>query len=108
MANDVVLLFSTFPDADVARKATRALLEENLVACGNILPGVESIYRWKGKIETAAEVMVIFKTTGWNLLDAMERIKALHPYEVPEILCINVEDGWPEYLKWVAESVEES
>lgn len=108
MPDDVVLLLSTFPNADIARKTTRALVEENLVACGNILPGVESIYRWKGEIETATEVMVIFKTMDRRVSDAMDRIKALHPYDVPEILRISVEDGWPDYLKWVKESVENS
>jgi periplasmic divalent cation tolerance protein len=108
MAHDVVLLLSTFPDAEIARKTTLALVEKKLVACGNILPGVESIYRWKGKIETATEVMVIFKTMEWCVLDATEQIKALHPYEVPEILCITIDDGWPDYLKWVEESVEDS
>ena len=108
MANDVVLLLSTFPDGEIARKTTRTLVEENLVACGNILPGVESIYRWEGKIETASEVMVIFKTTEWNVLSAMGRIRALHPYHVPEILCVGVKEGWPDYMEWVQESTAAS
>ncbi len=108
MANDVVLLLSTFPDAELARKVTRALVEENLVACGNILPGIESIYRWEGKVETASEVMVIFKTTEWNILSAMGRIRAMHPYDVPEILCVGVKEGWPDYLEWVQESTAAS
>ena len=105
MATDVVLLLSTFPDKDAARQATRALVEERLIACGNLLPGVESIYTWQGKIETSAEVLVVLKTTMQKADEAMLRLRGLHPYDVPEILRIGVEDGWPDYLQWVRESV---
>lgn len=105
MASDVVVLLSTFPDQEAARQATRALLEERLVACGNLLPGVESIYWWKEQIETAAEVVVIFKTTAKCCEAAMRKLRDVHPYEVPEILRIAVEDGWPDYLNWVRENV---
>ena len=104
MATDVVLLLSTFPNQDAARKATRTLVEERLVACGNLLPGAESIYLWKGAIETETEVMAIFKTVMPRAEEAMLRLRGLHPYEVPEILRIAVEDGWPDYLHWVRES----
>lgn len=106
MATDVVILLSTFPDADVARKAVRALVEEQLVACGNIVPGVESIYRWQGKVETSAEVLVVFKTTTARSDEAQARLRALHPYEVPEILQVPVTGGWPDYLGWVADAVK--
>jgi len=96
----------TFPDADVARRVTRQLVEEQLAACGNLLPGAESIYRWKGAVETASEVVVFYKTTeaGYPALEA--RLKALHPYEVPEILALPIEAGFPGYLRWVAENVK--
>jgi periplasmic divalent cation tolerance protein len=105
MATDVVILLSTFPDHNTARTAACTLVEESLVACGNLLSGVESIYRWKGEVETSAEVLVIFKTTMQRADEAMLRLRGLHPYDVPEILRIGVEDGWPDYLKWVRENV---
>jgi periplasmic divalent cation tolerance protein len=101
----VVLLLSTFPDAETARRATRALVEEKFVACGNLLPGVESIYTWKGALEVSMEVQVFFKTTADVAQRAMTRLRELHPYDVPEILQVNIEDGWPDYLNWVRESV---
>jgi len=76
-------------------------VEERLVACGNVVPGVESIYRWEGKVETAAEVLVIFKTTIGRYPEMEARVKALHPYEVPEIVSLRVADGLPAYLRWV-------
>jgi periplasmic divalent cation tolerance protein len=98
---EVVILLSNFPDAATARTAVRALVEERLIACGNIVPGVESIYEWKGAVETGAEVMVVCKTTVHSAPAAQTRLRALHPYEVPEILQIPVTDGWPDYLSWV-------
>ena len=100
--SDVVLLLSNFPDAETARKAVRALVEERLIACGNLVPGVESIYEWKGVMETSTEVMVVCKTTALLADDAQAWLRALHPYEVPEILQIPVSAGWPDYLAWVA------
>ena len=102
MSSEVVILLSNFPDADSARNAVRALVEERLVACGNIVPGVESIYEWKGKLETSAEVMVILKTTASRADEAQKHLRALHPYEVPEILQLPVTTGWPGYVAWVA------
>ncbi len=98
---DVVILLSNFPDAATARKAVRALVEERLIACGNLIPGVESIYEWKGVLETSTEVMVVCKTIAEIAPSAQERLRSLHPYEVPEILQITVSAGWPDYLTWV-------
>ena len=69
MSSEVVILLSNFPDAATARKAVRALVEERLIACGNLIPGVESIYEWKGVVETSAEVTVIAKTSGTRAED---------------------------------------
>ena len=102
MSEEVLILLSNFADADTARKAVRALLEERLIACGNLIPGVESIYEWKGTLETSAEVMVVCKTTASRADAAQARLRALHPYEVPEILRMPVSGGCPEYLAWVA------
>ena len=105
MSSEVVILLSNFPDADAARKAVRTLVEERLIACGNIIPGVESIYEWKGAIEVSAEVMVICKTTSATADIAQARLRALHPYEVPEIIRVPVAGGWPDYMGWVASQV---
>jgi len=99
-----LIILTTWPDAESARAATRKLVEEKLAACGNLVPGIESIYRWQGKIETSSEVLVIFKTTAARLAQLEERIRELHSYEVPEILAVPVGAGLPAYLRWVEES----
>jgi periplasmic divalent cation tolerance protein len=107
-AANVVILLSNFPDAGTARTAARTLVEERLIACGNLIPGVESIYRWKGAVEAGSEVTLLCKTTAERAADAQARLRALHPYEVPEILQLPVSAGWPPYLAWVAENCAES
>jgi len=99
-----LLVLSTFPDAKTAREITRTLVDERLVACGNLLPGVESIYRWKGAVESAAEVMAIYKTTRSAYPALEERLKSLHPYEVPELVALTPSGGWPPYLAWIVEN----
>lgn len=103
-SDEILLVLTTWPDVEVARKAVRQLVEEKRVACGNIIPGVESIYRWEGKVETSPEVIVLFKTpaAAYSALEA--RIRELHSYEVPEILSFRACAGLPSYLRWVAES----
>lgn len=104
MAEEVVLVFTTWPDAEKARTAGRTVVEEKLAACANVLPGVESIYRWEGKVETAGEVLMILKTTTWRYPQLETRLQALHSYEVPEIVSLRVIDGLPAYLRWVESS----
>jgi periplasmic divalent cation tolerance protein len=102
MENAVVVL-CTFPDLDQARQIGAALVERQVAACVNLLPGVESIYRWEGKVERANEVLGVIKTTRYADLEAA--IRELHPYEVPEILALPVVAGLPGYLQWLGESV---
>jgi periplasmic divalent cation tolerance protein len=99
-----LIVLTTWPDAESARAATRKLVEEKLAACGNLVPGIESIYRWQGNIETSSEVLVIFKTTTARYAQLEARIRELHSYEVPEILAVPVGAGLPAYLRWVVES----
>jgi len=106
MSCEVIILLSNFPDADAARKAVRTLVEERLIACGNIIPSVESIYEWKGAIEVSAEVMVVCKTSTAVADVAQARLRALHPYEVPEIIHVPVAGGLPQYLEWVVSQVD--
>lgn len=106
MSEEVLLVLSTWPDAASARSAALELIDEKLTACANILPGVESIYRWQGQVETAAEVLVFMKTTAARYAALESRIKALHSYEVPEILCLRASAGLPAYLQWIADSCD--
>lgn len=102
--NDVFMVFTTWPDAEIARATARKLVEEKLAACGNLLPAIESIYRWQGQVETSGEVLMIFKTTAARYPQLEARIRELHQYEVPEILAIPTGAGLPAYLQWVEES----
>jgi periplasmic divalent cation tolerance protein len=99
-----VLAFSTFPDAETAQRISNQLVAESFAACANILSVVESIYRWKEKIENANETLVLFKLSEDKQTAFQEKLRSLHPYEVPEIIFVRVADGLPEYLRWVAES----
>lgn len=103
-SDPMCILLSTFPDEETARRITGTLVEERHVACANLLPGATSIYRWEGKVESAREIVAIFKTREAGAATAMARIKELHPYEVPEIVQIAVKDAHPAYLAWVNES----
>jgi periplasmic divalent cation tolerance protein len=98
------IVFMMAPDMAVAEQVVRALLDEHLVACGNMIPSVTSVYRWEGAIQQETEVMVMLKTTE-RLTDAViARIRAMHPYEVPEIVAVDIAAGLPEYLGWIRES----
>jgi periplasmic divalent cation tolerance protein len=103
MDPETLLVCSTFPEIETARRIAEQLVTENLAACANIIPAVESIYRWHGEIENAPEVLVFFKTTAARYPAFQDKLKSLHPYDVPEIICLRITDGLPEYLKWVGE-----
>src|SRR5947209_6692089 len=100
----VLLSLSTFPDHETAQRISNQLVTEKFAACANILPGIESIYRWKEKIETSNETLVFFKLSEDRQSAFQEKLRSLHPYEVPEIIIVPVTTGLPEYLRWVAES----
>jgi periplasmic divalent cation tolerance protein len=101
VSTDVRVVLCTVPSPDVAEQLARSLLEEKLVACVNVLPGVRSIYRWQGAIEEASELLLLMKTAR-DRYDALEeRIRALHPYDLPEVLALDVADGSAAYLGWV-------
>ena len=93
----------TAPGVDAAEPLIRNLLDERLVACGNVLPGAVSLYRWQGAVHRDEEVVVILKTVRRLVSRVLERARTLHPYEVPEMLVQEVADGNPAYLRWVAE-----
>lgn len=103
MSERILLALSTFPDAETARKISNQLVNESFAACANILPGVESIYRWKGKIDNGSETLVFFKLSDDRQAAFQNKLRSLHPYEVPEILFVNIDSGLPDYLRWVVE-----
>ena len=98
----VLLAYSTCPDAASAQAIAHALVEERLAACVNQVPGVTSTYRWQGRVETASEVLLLIKTTADRMEDLAARLRALHPYELPELIAVEVRTGLPAYLDWVA------
>jgi len=99
-----VIAFSTFPDVETARKISRELVDSALVACANIIPTVESIYYWKEKVETSAESLAIFKLTAARYSEFESRLRALHPYDVPEVVRLSIVGGSADYLRWIGES----
>ena len=104
MAEKILLALSTLPDRETAQRISNQLVTEKLAACANILPGIESIYRWKENIETGNETLVFFKLSEDRQSDFQEKLRSLHPYEVPEIIFVPVSNGLPEYLRWVVDS----
>ncbi|MEI6349628.1 MAG: divalent-cation tolerance protein CutA [Verrucomicrobiota bacterium] len=96
-----LIVFSTFPDAETALRIGRTLVEERCAACVNLLPGVESVYWWRGGVETGTEVLAIFKTNEAGYPKLQSRLKELHPYELPEIVAVQPWGGLPSYLQWV-------
>ena len=94
------LVLSTCSDAD-ASEIAQAIVAERLAACCNKLPGVESTYWWEGRMVTDIETLMIFKVADDRLEPMMARLKALHPYELPEVLVLGVDGGSEAYLAWV-------
>ena len=104
MAEKMLLALSTFPDRETAQGISNQLVTDKFAACANILPAVESIYRWKDKIESGNETLVLFKLSENRQSAFEEKLRSLHPYEVPEIIFIPISSGLPEYLHWVVEN----
>jgi periplasmic divalent cation tolerance protein len=98
----VIVVFSTFPSEDKAADIARTLVSEGLCACVNLVPPVRSIYRWQGEICDERETLAIIKTTRERFDALRDRLVALHPYEVPEVIALPVEAGHPPYLDWVS------
>jgi periplasmic divalent cation tolerance protein len=104
MAEKLLLALSTFPDRETAQRIAMELVTEKLAACANILPQIESIYRWQGKIEHGNETLVFFKLSENRQSAFEEKLRSLHPYDVPEIIFLPIDAGLPDYLRWVAEN----
>ena len=102
---DKRIVLTTAGSEEEARKIAKHLVDQRLAACVNIVPRIISLYRWQGKVEEATEWLVIVKTTQPAFVEVREAINQLHSYDLPECVSIAVEDGSPDYLQWVGESV---
>ncbi|HJU08652.1 MAG TPA: divalent-cation tolerance protein CutA [Rhodanobacteraceae bacterium] len=101
--SDALLLLSTCPDSETAAKISRALVEGRLAACVNRVPGLTSVYRWCGEIHEDGEVLLLIKSTRDRLESLRTRLIELHPYEVPELIALEITAGHVPYLDWLRE-----
>lgn len=97
-----LLCLCSCPDQATAARIAGTLVDERLAACVNLLPGMQSVYRWQGRIEQAGEVLLLAKTTSQGFAGLRDRIVSLHPYELPEVIAVEIADGLPAYLDWIA------
>ena len=98
------LLVTISCPAEAAEGLATALVEQRLAACVSLVPGVRSVYRWQGQVERAAETLLIAKTSGARYAELEAEVRRRHPYELPEIVAVNVAGGLPAYLQWVHDS----
>lgn len=103
---DKRIVLTTAGSAEEARKIALHLIENRLAACVNLIPRVESIYRWQGKVESAAEWLLLVKTTAKRVPAVRDAIGELHSYELPECIVLPIEDGSAPYLQWLGDAVE--
>jgi periplasmic divalent cation tolerance protein len=99
------IVLTTAGTKEEAHKIARALVEHQLAACVNIVPHVESVYRWEGEVEEATEWLLVIKTNAASFVPVREAIRELHSYDLPECVCLAIEDGSAEYLQWMGESI---
>lgn len=102
---DKVLVLTTAGNEAEAKKIARALVDRKLAACVNIVPRIQSVYRWQGTVENAEEYLLLIKTTRARVEAVQVAVRELHSYDLPEFVVILIEGGTPEYLNWIAESV---
>jgi periplasmic divalent cation tolerance protein len=106
MNKEYQVVFCTVPNFEIAKNIARETVSNKLAACCNIIPGLTSVYTWKNEIQEDSELLLIIKTKGNVLRELTEKIKELHPYEVPEIIALEFDKGNKEYLNWVNENVK--
>jgi periplasmic divalent cation tolerance protein len=104
MTTDAIAILCTAPDAASAKRIADALVDERLAACVNVLPGLTSVFRWEGKVQRHPEVLLLIKTQRVRFDAVTARVKALHPYEVPELIALPIDAGTPDYLSWLIEN----
>ncbi len=102
---EALVVFTTFATEEDAARVVRQLVDERLIACGNLIPGARSIYRWKEQVEDAREVMAILKTRKQDWAALMSRLHDLHSYDTPECIAVRVASGAPRYMAWLDEAL---
>ncbi len=102
---ETMVVFVTAPNAEKAAEIARTLVEEKLAACGNVVPTIRSIYRWEGKVCDDAEALLILKVPAKRLQELSDRVVALHPYELPEVVGVRIEGGNEKYIDWIVQSM---
>ena len=105
MPTNLQLVLCTVPDRECAEQIAEALVSEQLAACVNIIPGIASVYRWKGRIEKDEELLLLIKTSQGSYESLEQRIRTLHPYELPEIIAVSIQAGQKDYTKWIENSL---
>ena len=105
---DILLVYITTPGKEEAKRIAGVLIEENLAACANIIPAVESLYRWQGELRQSEESLLLLKTHKKAFNRLAERVKEMHPYELPCIVALTLSDGLPGFLDWAAGEVTQN
>jgi periplasmic divalent cation tolerance protein len=105
MSSETLVVLCTLPEQEIAAKIAGALVEEQLAACVNIIPGLTSVYRWKGEVHQDNEVLLLIKCTAAIYPQLEQRIQALHPYELPEIIAVPIQTGQADYIQWINNSL---
>lgn len=107
-ARDVIIVYCTVPDSDTGQRIASHLVEYHLAACVTLIPGVTSVYRWKGRVETDSEALMMIKARASDYARLESAIRSQHPYELPEIIAVSLTAGLAEYLDWVGTSNSEA
>ncbi len=105
-SSSVVIIFVTAPEAESAERMARTLVEERLVACVNVVPGIRSHYWWEGEVQSSDEVLLLMKARRSDVAAVAERVKSLHPYSLPEVVAAPIAAGLEAYLDWVRAETE--
>ena len=105
--SDLTVVLTTVPDRETGERLVRALVDERLVACGSLVPGLTSIYRWEGRVETSSELLVLLKTPAERIAELFERVAELHPYELPELVALPARAVSEAYSRWVRDETIE-
>ena len=105
MSTNAYLVLVTIDSEEAAAAMARALLESKLIACANIVPRIRSIYSWEGKIQDDHESLMLIKTTASRMAEIKAEVQRLHSYDTPEVIGFSIDDGLPDYLRWIEHHV---